>query len=109
MMNMRQQAERFGTTIVDDEVLKVDFKNPHSSHQRILKVMKAEQYYSVQEHPRENWVLMGNKSLVEEVFHIVLLVMDHSSKAEIAVIGGDTAIEEATFLTKFGKSVKIIP
>ena len=27
MMNMRQQAERFGTTIVDDEVLKVDFKN----------------------------------------------------------------------------------
>lgn len=26
MMNMRQQAERFGTTIIDDEVLKVDFK-----------------------------------------------------------------------------------
>src|SRR6185437_1706211 len=26
MMNMRQQAERFGTTIVDDEVFKVDFK-----------------------------------------------------------------------------------
>ncbi|HEX2305395.1 MAG TPA: FAD-dependent oxidoreductase, partial [Nitrososphaeraceae archaeon] len=27
MMNMRQQAERFGTTIIDDEVLKVNFKN----------------------------------------------------------------------------------
>ena len=26
MMNMRQQAERFATTIIDDEVLKVDFK-----------------------------------------------------------------------------------
>ena len=27
MMNMRQQAERFGTTIIDDEVVKVNFKN----------------------------------------------------------------------------------
>src|SRR6478735_3987769 len=27
MMNMRQQVERFGTTIIDDEVLKVNFKN----------------------------------------------------------------------------------
>src|ERR687897_1374736 len=27
MMNMREQAERFGALVVDDEVLKVDFKN----------------------------------------------------------------------------------
>ena len=26
MMNMRQQAERFGSVIVDDEVIEVDFK-----------------------------------------------------------------------------------
>jgi thioredoxin reductase (NADPH) len=26
MMNMRQQAERFGAVVVDDEVIKVDFK-----------------------------------------------------------------------------------
>ena len=26
MMNMRQQAERFGTIAVDDEVIQVDFK-----------------------------------------------------------------------------------
>src|ERR687893_2014135 len=26
MMNMRQQAERFGSIVVDDEVIKVDFK-----------------------------------------------------------------------------------
>ena len=26
MMNMRQQAERFGATVVDDEVIEVDFK-----------------------------------------------------------------------------------
>ena len=26
MMNMRQQAERFGSVVVDDEVIKVDFK-----------------------------------------------------------------------------------
>src|SRR5919198_6523761 len=26
MMNMRQQAERFGATVIDDEVIKVDFK-----------------------------------------------------------------------------------
>src|SRR5213593_3236065 len=27
MMNMRQQAERFGAAIIDDEVVKVDFKS----------------------------------------------------------------------------------
>src|ERR671923_1833125 len=27
MMNMRQQAERFGTTVIDDEAIRVDFKN----------------------------------------------------------------------------------
>ena len=32
MMNMRQQAERFGTTIMDDEVLKVDFKKTTISY-----------------------------------------------------------------------------
>src|ERR1041385_4591805 len=26
MMNMRQQAERFGSNVVDDEVIRVDFK-----------------------------------------------------------------------------------
>src|SRR5438093_1766867 len=27
MMNMRQQAERFGTTVIDDEAVQVDFKH----------------------------------------------------------------------------------
>ena len=110
MMNMRQQAERFGTTIVDDEVLKVDFKNPHSSHQRILKVMKAEQYYSTGASPRKLGIDGEQEFGGRGVSYCATCDGPFFKGEEIAVIGGgDTAIEEATFLTKFGKSVKIIP
>ncbi|HSA74292.1 MAG TPA: thioredoxin-disulfide reductase [Nitrososphaeraceae archaeon] len=110
MMNMRQQAERFATTIVDDEVLKVDFKkrpfliSTHSETyegRAILLCTGAS--------PRKLGVDGEQEFGGRGVSYCATCDGPFFKGEEIAVIGGgDTAIEEATFLTKFGKSVKII-
>jgi thioredoxin reductase (NADPH) len=110
MMNMRQQAERFGTTVVDDEVLKVDFKNSPfliSTHSEgyegkaILLCTGAS--------PRKLGIEGEQEFGGRGVSYCATCDGPFFKGEKIAVIGGgDTAIEEATFLTKFGKSVKII-
>jgi len=110
MMNMRQQAERFATTVIDDEVLKVDFKkhpfliSTHSETyegKAILLCTGAS--------PRKLGVDGEQEFGGRGVSYCATCDGPFFKGEEIAVIGGgDTAIEEATFLTKFGKSVKII-
>jgi thioredoxin reductase (NADPH) len=110
MMNMRQQAERFGTIVIDDEVLKVDFKNhpflisTHSESfegRAILLCTGAS--------PRKLGIIGEQEFGGRGVSYCATCDGPFFKGEEIAVIGGgDTAIEEATFLTKFGKSVKII-
>ena len=110
MMNMRQQAERFATTIIDDEVLKVDFKkrpfliSTHSETyegRAILLCTGAS--------PRKLGVDGEQEFGGRGVSYCATCDGPFFKGEEIAVIGGgDTAIEEATFLTKFGKAVKII-
>lgn len=110
MMNMRQQAERFGTIVIDDEVLKVDFKNhpflisTHSESfegRAILLCTGAS--------PRKLGINGEQEFGGRGVSYCATCDGPFFKGEEIAVIGGgDTAIEEATFLTKFGKSVKII-
>lgn len=110
MMNMRQQAERFATTIIDDEVLKVDFKkrpfliSTHSETyegRAILLCTGA----SPRKLDIDGELEFGGRG----VSYCATCDGPFFKGEEIAVIGGgDTAIEEATFLTKFGKAVKII-
>lgn len=110
MMNMRQQAERFATTIIDDEVLKVDFKkrpfliSTHSETyegRAILLCTGAS--------PRKLGIDGEQEFGGRGVSYCATCDGPFFKGEEIAVIGGgDTAIEEATFLTKFGKGVKII-
>lgn len=110
MMNMRQQAERFGATIIDDEVEKVNFKNhpfrisTHSESfegRAILLCTGAS--------PRKLGINGEEEFGGRGVSYCATCDGPFFKGEEIAVIGGgDTAIEEATFLTKFGKSVKII-
>src|SRR4026209_1130999 len=110
MMNMRQQAERFATTIIDDEVLKVDFKkrpfliSTHSETyegRAILLCTGAS--------PRKLGVDGEQEFGGRGVSYCATCDRPFFKGEEIAVIGGgDIAIEEATFLTKFGKSVRIV-
>ena len=110
MMNMRQQAERFGSIIVDDEVIEVNFK------QKPFFVKTYSKEYSSQAilictgaTPRKLGIIGEEEFGGRGVSYCATCDGPFFKGEEIAVVGGgDTALEEATFLTKFGKSVKLI-
>jgi thioredoxin reductase (NADPH) len=110
MMNMRQQAERFGTVIVDDEVIRVDFSK------RPFLVTTQSQNYEADSvlictgaSPRKLGIEGEQQFAGRGVSYCATCDGPFFKGEDIVVVGGgDTALEEATFLTKFGKSVKII-
>jgi thioredoxin reductase (NADPH) len=55
MMNMRQQAERFGTKLLDDEVVEVDFKKrPFGIKTHARSFVPSQLLYVLVRH-RESW------------------------------------------------------
>jgi thioredoxin reductase (NADPH) len=110
MMNMRQQAERFGAIVVDDEVIKVDFKK------RPFKINTHSETYAAEAviactgaSPRKLGIPAEQQFSGRGVSYCATCDGPFFKGEDIVVVGGgDTAIEEATFLTKFGKSVKIV-
>lgn len=110
MMNMRQQSERFGGVIVDDEVIKVDFKK------RPLAVTTHSETYTAEAvivctgaSPRKLGIPAEQQFSGRGVSYCATCDGPFFKGEDIVVVGGgDTALEEATFLTKFGKSVKIV-
>ena len=110
MMNMQQQTERFGTTIVIDEVTRVDFNTrPFKIFTGSMQYTSSSILISTGATPRK----LGLKSEVDfsgkGVSYCATCDGPFFRNQDIIVVGGgDTALEEATFLTKFGKSVKII-
>ncbi len=110
MMNMRQQAERFGATIIDDEVVKVDFKSypflvsTHSENYQAKSVLAC-----TGASPRKLGIEGEDVFAGRGVSYCATCDGPFFRGEDIAVVGGgDTALEESTFLTKFGRSVKII-
>ena len=110
MMNMRQQAERFGSMVTDDEVVRVDFK------QRPFVITTHSQIYEAESvlictgaSPRKLGIPAEGRFAGRGVSYCATCDGPFFKGEDILVVGGgDTAIEEATFLTKFGKSVKIV-
>src|SRR6187431_3223312 len=110
MMNMRQQAERFGSQVVDDEVIRVDFsKRPFviASHSEICEAHSV--IICTGATPRKLGIRAEEQFAGRGVSYCATCDGPFFKGEDIVVVGGgDTAIEEATFLTKFGKSVKIV-
>jgi len=110
MMNMRQQAERFGAVVVDDEVLSVDFKK------RPLSIKTHSENYTAEAaiictgaSPRKLGISAEQQFSGRGVSYCATCDGPFFKGEDIVVVGGgDTALEEATFLTKFGKSVKVV-
>ena len=110
MQNMRAQASRFGTEILTDKVTRVDFTK------RPFKIWVRETEYQ----SRSVIVSTGAQSLMLGLEAEQRLLGHGLSTCatcdgfffrghEIAVVGGgDSAIEEAAFLTKFADKVTII-
>jgi len=110
MIEMRKQSQRMGTTIVDDEAVDVDFRN------KPLKVLTASEEYegraiiiATGANPRklglEGEETFGGKG----VSYCATCDGPFFRNQEIVVVGGgDSAIEEATFLTKFATTVHLV-
>ncbi len=110
MTTMRAQAERFGTEYITEKVTKVDFS------QRPFGVWVGEQEYRA----KAVIVSTGARSLMLGLDAEQRLIGHGLSTCatcdgfffrgkEIAVVGGgDSAMEEAIFLTKFASKVTII-
>src|ERR687892_828968 len=110
MMNMRQQAERFGTKLLDDEVVEVDFKKrPFGIKTHGQEFRSESVVICTGASPRKLGLKAEQEFAGKGISYCATCDGPFFKGEDIAVVGGgDTAIEEATFLTKFGKSVKII-
>ena len=110
MLTMRKQTERMGTKIIDDEVTSVDFKN------NPLKVSTASSTFEANSvivctgaNPRKIG-LDGEQTFAGKgVSYCATCDGAFFKNQEIIVVGGgDSAMEEATFLTKFASTVHIV-
>ncbi len=110
MINMKQQSERFGTAMITDEVKKVNFK------ERPFKIYTESSTYSAESvlistgaTPRKLGIEPEQAFAGRGISYCATCDGPFFKDQHIVVVGGgDTALEEAIFLTKFGKSVKII-
>jgi thioredoxin reductase (NADPH) len=110
MMNMRQQAERFGAAIVDDEVIKVDFKiRPFTITTHSETYTSDAVIVCTGASPRKIGIVGEQTFSGRGVSYCATCDGPFFRGEDIVVVGGgDTAVEEATFLTKFGRSVRIV-
>jgi thioredoxin reductase (NADPH) len=111
MDNMRAQAERFGAELVPDDVIAVDLTGDIKSvtdssgtvhHAKTVIVTTGSQHRKLNL-PNEDQLSGRGVSWCATCDGFFFREQD------IAVIGGgDTAMEEATFLSRFARSVKIV-
>ena len=110
MIEMRKQCQRMGTTIIDDEAVDVDFRR------KPFKVLTASEEYegkaviiATGANPRkiglEGEQTFGGKG----VSYCATCDGPFFRNQELVVVGGgDSAVEEATFLTKFATTVHLV-
>ena len=110
MTTMRQQTERIGATIIDDEVVNVDFKR------KPFKVLTHSEEYEANAviiatgaSPRKLGAKGESEFSAKGVSYCATCDGPFFKNQEIVVAGGgDSAMEEAIFLTKFAKNVHIV-
>ena len=111
MEEMRKQAERFGAELVTDDVTAVDLNgdiktvtdgsgNTHSAHAVVLAMGSGYRELGLENEKRLSGRGVSWCATCDGFFF---------RQQEIAVVGGgDTAAEEATFLTRFADKVYLI-
>jgi thioredoxin reductase (NADPH) len=118
MDNMRKQAERFGAEFLTDDVTRVDFgKRPTEAGTEGLKTVYVgeSEYFSraVILATGSAWRPIGIPGEQELLGHGVSSCATcdgffFRNQHIIVVGGGDSAMEEATFLTRFAETVTIV-
>ncbi|ANS79278.1 Thioredoxin reductase [Serinicoccus hydrothermalis] len=111
MMDMREQAERFGAELVRDDVVEVDLTGPvkrvtdadgtvHEARAVILAMGSAYRELGI---PREQELSGHGVSWCATCDGAFFRDQDI-----LVVGGGDSAMEEATFLSRFARSVTVV-
>ncbi len=110
---MRQQASNFGTRIITDDVVKVDFKkHPFTLTTRDNGNVEA-QAVIVATGARANYLGLPSEDKYKNKGVSACAVCDGAlplfrNKPLIVIGGGDSAVEEATYLTKFASQVHMV-
>jgi thioredoxin reductase (NADPH) len=110
MQDLRRQAERFGTEFLTDDVTKVDFS------ERPFRVWVGDEEYRAETvivatgaNARQLGLASERKLQGRGVSYCAVCDAAFFKDREIVVVGGgDSAMEEATFLAKFGTKVTVI-
>ncbi len=115
MDKFREQAARFGTTIIEDDIARCDFSTrPFTLHPADAPAIRAHSVI-IATGAVANWLGLENEMRLARSGGGVsaCAVCDGALPVfrgqELAVVGGgDTAMEEATYLTKFASTVYIV-
>ena len=107
---MRKQTERMGATIIDDEAVNVDFRH------KPFKILTASEEYECNAviiatgaSPRKLGLDAESTFGGRGVSYCATCDGPFFRNQELVVVGGgDSAIEEATFLTKFASRVHLV-
>ncbi|MDH3205230.1 MAG: thioredoxin-disulfide reductase [Gemmatimonadota bacterium] len=115
MLEMKAQAERFGTRVVTEDVLEVDV---HQYPFRLVTTSGQEVFAEtviLATGANANWIGLPNEERLAQSGGGVsaCAVCDGAlphfrEKVLVVVGGGDTAMEDALYLTKFAKEVVIV-
>ncbi|MFD4586054.1 thioredoxin-disulfide reductase [Streptomyces sp. NPDC058423] len=111
MENMRAQAERFGAEIVEDDIVSVDLTGPIKEvtdtegtvHRAKAVIVATGSGYRKLGLPNEDALSGRGVSWCATCDGFFFRDRDI-----VVVGGGDTAMEEATFLTRFARSVTVV-
>ncbi|NGO08995.1 thioredoxin-disulfide reductase [Streptomyces sp. HC44] len=111
MENMRAQAERFGAEMIDDDIVEVDLTGDIKTvtdtagtvHRARTVIVATGSGYRKLGLPREDELSGRGVSWCATCDGFFFRDRDI-----VVVGGGDTAMEEATFLTRFAKSVTVV-
>jgi thioredoxin reductase (NADPH) len=110
---MRQQALNFGTRIITDDIVKVDFKrHPFVLTAREGQVVEALAVI-VATGARANYLGLASEDRFKNNGVSACAVCDGAlprfrNKPLVVVGGGDSAVEEGTYLTKFASTVYLV-
>jgi len=113
MMLMRQQAKNFGARIITDDVVEVDF----SVRPFRLKTLEGGEYQAhtciIATGARANYLGLPSEARFKNRGVSACAVCDGAlprfrNRPLVVVGGGDSAVEEATYLTKFASQVYLV-
>jgi len=110
MIDMRKQSQRMGTTIIDDIAVDVDFRRAP------YKVLTGSEEYESKAviiatgaNPKKMGITGEEEFSGKGVSYCATCDGPFFRNLELIVVGGgDSAIEEATFLTKFATRVHVV-